>query len=254
MKCKNCGATLDEGALFCRKCGTAAPKAPEPAGKRYVRKNEFLSGVTGWITDRAEQIGKWCSGTFARVRNRFNGLKESKLFRNRRLLMLTGAGAALLLVLIIVIVCAASCKKPAKYRTTEELTDAVIDALDAGDGERLYRMSALSTKVLGEHTEIFGEGDTPKAVMQGYYKRLADEVNEKRAEIEEVDGALEGQLETTVITDTSIFETNRALGLDAAQYAEITGLLLEDEAFVTNIRIVAVELDGEWKLLVVYLY
>lgn len=255
MKCKNCGAPLDEGALFCRRCGTAAPKAPEATPKRIVKKkNNVLSGITGRITEYAERIGKWCSGAFARIRSGFNQLNETKLFRNRRLLMLTGAGAALLLVLIIVIVSAASCRKPVKYKTAEELTAAVIDALDTGDSEQLYRMSALSRKVLGEHTEIFGEGDTPEAVMQGYYGRMTDTVKAKRAAIEEVDGALTGQLETTVITDASIFETNRALGLDAAQYAEITGPLLEDDAFVTNVRIVAVELNGEWKLLVVYLY
>ena len=257
MKCKNCGAPLDEGALFCRRCGTAVPKAPEPAPKRIVKKkkkNGVLSGITDWVADRAGRIGKWCADVFDKVRNWLGGLKDSKLLQNRRLLMLTGAGAALLLVLIIIIASAASCKKTEKYKTPEELTAAVIDALDAGDGERLYKMSKLSHKVLGEHTELFGEGDTPEAVMQGYYQRMAEEVKEKRAAIEDTDGALTGQTETNIITDTSIYETNRALGLEAAQYAEITGPLLEDDAFVANVRIVAVELDGEWKLLVVYLY
>ena len=71
MKCKNCGATLDEGALFCRKCGTAVPQTPEPTQKkRLAFKLPDLSG----------------------------------LLKNRRLLVSLGAGLALLLVLIIVIV------------------------------------------------------------------------------------------------------------------------------------------------------
>jgi hypothetical protein len=253
MKCKNCGAPLDEGALFCRRCGTAAPKTPEPAGKRTVKMNAS-SGASDRIRDLAARTGAWFSGTFDTIRGRFGGLRDSKLFRNRRLLMLAGAGAALLLVLIIVIASAASCRKQAHYQTTEELTAAVIDALDAGDGNRLYKMSKLAHKTLGEHKEIFGEGSTPEAVMEGYYKRLTYEVNVRRAEIEDVDGALNGQLETRIVTDTSIYETNRALGLEATQYAEITGLLLEEDAFVANLRIVAVELDGEWRLLVVYIY
>ena len=95
MKCKNCGAPLDEGALFCRRCGTAAPKTPEPAGKRTVKMNAS-SGASDRIRDLAARTGAWFSGTFETIRGRFGGLRDSKLFRNRRLLMLAGAGAALL--------------------------------------------------------------------------------------------------------------------------------------------------------------
>ena len=44
------------------------------------------------------------------------------------------------------------------------------------------------------------------------------------------------------------------LGLEATQYAEITGPLTVNGEQVKNIHIVAVELNGEWKPLVVYLY
>ena len=157
-------------------------------------------------------------------------------------------------MLIVVIVCAVSCKKPVKYETPEKLTEAVIESLEKGDGKTLYEMTGLSHKVLGEHTELFGTGDTPEAVMQGYYERLAGDLSaELTAEYGE-GCRLEGETETTVVTDTTIFEANRALNLEAEKYAEITGPLSVNGESVANLRIVAVEMDGEWKLLVVYLY
>ena len=255
MKCKNCGATLDEGALFCRRCGTSVPQEPEPEPKRkHKAKKTALSGIKDRVFGWFGKVGKWFSGMFAQIRNRFARLKTAKPAQKRRFLLLSGACAALLVVLIVVIVCAASCKKPRKYETPEKLTEAVIETLEKGDGEALYEMTGLSVKVLGEHTELFGAGDTPEAVMRGYYERLAGDLfTELTAQYGE-GFRLEGETETTIVTDTTIFETNRALGLEAERYAEVTGPLTVNGESVTNLRIVAVELDGAWKLLAVYLY
>ena len=255
MKCKNCGATLDEGALFCRRCGTSVPQEPEPEPMRkHKAKKAVFSGITDRITGWFGKLGKWFSGTYAQIRNRFAGLKTAKPEQKRRFLLLSGACAALLVVLIVVIVCAVSCKKPVKYETPEQLTETVIETLEKGDGETLYNMAGLSHKVLGEHTELFGAGDTPEAVMQGYYERLAGDLHAGLTAEYGEGYRLEGETETTIVTDTAIFETNRALGLEAERYAEVTGPLYVGDAFVTNLRVVAVELDGEWKLLAVYLY
>lgn len=254
MKCKNCGAPLDEGALFCRRCGTAAPETPEPKQKELTISLPDLTDVKDRISGFFRGIGAWFSGLFQRIGNRLKGLKDTPFFQNKRLLMLTGAGAALLAVLIIVIACAASCKKSAAYKTPEDVTAAVVKALETGDGEKLYEMTKLSEQVLGAHTETFGAGDTPEAVMQGYYKRLAGDFSAQLAERYGRNAALEAQTESEIITDASIFEANRALGLEAAQYAEITGTLSVNGETATNIHIVAVDLDGEWKPLVVYLY
>lgn len=251
MKCKNCGATLDEGALYCRKCGTAVPQKPESKPKRAAgAKAGWLERVTALI----DGIRTWCVNAFAAGKGWVQNLGKSAFFRNRRLLMLTGAGAALLLVLIIVIASAASCKKTKTYKSPDEVTAAVLEALETGDGEKLYEMTELSVKVLGEHTEIFGEGNTPEEVMRGYYKRLADELYTALTEQHGKGFRLSGTFETTIITDAAIFETNRALGLEAAQYAEISGPLSVDEEIAKSIRIVAVELNGAWKPVVVYLY
>lgn len=254
MKCKNCGATLDEGALFCRRCGTSVPQEPEPNRIQRKPKKSALSGITDKVAGWFGKVGKWFSGTFAMIKNRFARLKTAKPAQKRRFLLMSCACAALLIVLIVVIACAASCNRGIKYETPEKLTEAIIETLEKGDGETLYNMAGLSHKVLGEHTELFGAGDTPEAVMQGYYKRLAGDLNsELTAEFGE-GYRLEGHTETTVVTDATIFETNRALGLEAERYAEVAGPLFVGDASVANLRVVAVELDGEWKLLAVYLY
>ena len=247
MKCKNCGATLDEGALFCRKCGTAVPEAPAPKrSARTTAKDRIVGFFTG--------VRDWCSAAIAKVGERISKLKDSGLLKKRRFLMMCGAALLLLIVLIVVIASAASCGKAKRYRTPDELTAAVVEALNAGDGKTLYEMSKLSEKALGVHTEIFGAGDSPETVMQRYYTRLAGDLEATLTERYGGEYRLEGQPETVIVNDTSIFETNRTLGLEAAQYAEITGPLSVNGEQVTNIRIVAVELDGEWKLIVVYLY
>jgi uncharacterized membrane protein YvbJ len=110
MKCKNCGFELDEGALFCRKCGTAAPAPEQSAAKKRGSRLPDLS----------------------------------KLLKNRRLLTVTGVGAAILIALILIL-CLATCgKTETRFQTADEAFAAAIDALKAGDGERLYAMTETS--------------------------------------------------------------------------------------------------------------
>lgn len=221
MKCKNCGAELDEGALFCRKCGTAAPAVPEKPEK----KASF-------------------------------GAALSNLLKNRRLLLCL-AGAVLLVVLIVVIVCASSCgKKTTHYDTPEAVFDAAICALEAGDGETLYEMTTLSEPLLGAHPETFGEGDFPEAVMRGYYDRLASGFRTRITEQFGENAVPVAQMTTETHTGSEIYETNRALGLEAEEYrsANVTFTVDGEPAANAEVYLVAVGLDGEWKLLVVYLY
>lgn len=222
MKCKNCGATLDEGALFCRKCGTAVPQAPEPAKKkRLTFKLPDLSG----------------------------------LLKNRRLLISLGVGAALLIVLIVVIVAVSSCKPSSThFETPEQVSDAVLDALRRGDGDALAKMAKVSEPFLGQHTEAFGDGEDAEAVMRGYYGRMADNVHGLLSEQFNSDAVLEADLDVDTLTGSSIFEENSTLDIDADAYTVHSGTLYVGDTELDNIQIVSARIDGEWKLIVVYLY
>ena len=61
------------------------------------------------------------------------------------------------------------------------------------------------------------------------------------------------EAEPRLLSGTDIFESNRALGVEAAQYAEIDGPLSVDGETVRYVRMVAAEINGEWKLIVLYL-
>lgn len=220
MKCRNCGAELDVGALFCRKCGTAVPEQPEKPKKKLALPKIDLSG----------------------------------LLKNKKLLMMLGAGALLLIVLAVVIVCASSCRKTERFESPDDVAQAVLTSLKKGDGKALADMAQLSAPLLGTHPEVFGEGGTPQAVMKGYYTRLAEGLQKTLTDRYGKDWRLDASLSTERVTDTSIFETNRALDIEASQFAVVSGPLTVDGEPVGTIRIVAAELDGEWRLLVVYIY
>ena len=174
MKCKNCGATLDEGALFCRKCGTAAPREPEPMPQKRVRQR----------SDGKSRIAEWFAKCFAWGKDRFERIRQARIWKNKRFLTVSGAALALLVVLIVVIVSAASCggKTRIVFETSDDVIAAAIEALEQGDGERLWKMTETSEQLLGAHPEVFGEGDSPEAVMQRYYVQLADDFYTRMAE------------------------------------------------------------------------
>ena len=217
MKCKNCGFELDEGALFCRKCGTAAPTPGEIEANKRGSKAPALR----------------------------------KLLKNRRFLTIAGIAAALLL--LILILCLTCCgKAKTGFSTADEAFDAALDALEAGDGERLFELTETSRAFLGTHPETFGEGDSPEAVMKGYYKRLANDFSALRKTYG-TDAAVEAQLETETLTGSAIFEANRALGVDAEEYAAAKGPLTINGETVGSVYLAAAKLDGEWKLIVLYL-
>lgn len=226
MNCRNCGAPLPPDARFCRKCGTDVLVSPPVMPKKSILQRP-MAAVWQWL--------------------------DKPIFHNKKALLLIGGGAALFVLLLILILSIASCA-PKKMKTPEAVADAVLETLEQGDGETLAKLAALSEPLMGQHPEIFGEGDTPKQIMRGYYDRLAGELYERLKAQYGKRFTLEGALTTNLLTDADIWEVNRALDLDALQYAELTGPLTVNGEAAANLRIVAVELNGEWKLLVVYLY
>lgn len=225
MKCKNCGAMLDEGALFCRKCGSAAPAAPEP--NRTILSRLHLSA--------------WKE----RIR---------RILKNKRLLMMIGAAAAILLVLILIIATAASCSaKKTDFASPEEVAAAAVKALEKGDGERLRTLAAVSEPLLGAHPEQFGEGDSPKAVMQGYYAGLSNDLYSLLIERYGKRASLDAETTTRILSGTDVFEANRALGIEAEEYAIVSGPLSVDGETIKDLYLVAANQSGRWKLIVLYL-
>ena len=246
MKCKNCGATLDEGALFCRKCGTAAPERTEPQ-KPERKTPAFIKRAA----DGLKQAGAWTAA-------RFSALKRAKVWKNKRFLLVCGVSLALLIALIVLIVSVASCgaKQKDAFKTSDELVAAAIDALERGDGQRLRTLASVSEPLLGLHPELYGEGDTPQAVMTGYYTRLADGFYERMYGRFGSGFRLETQTETQTKTGSEIFEANRSLGIEADEYISVSVTFSVDGEVVadTEAAIIAAHLDGEWKLIVLYLY
>ncbi len=322
MHCNNCGAPLDEGALFCRKCGTSVsettetspfsdvkPKEKSPFTDRKPRNKHrsadaepkektpspFADAEPKEKTPSpfadAEPKEKPLSSAEAepeeplilsneepeeplvlsetepeepKPERKPKRIKERKtpkqlrlpdlktLPKKTRLMLLGGAAALLLVILTVVIVSVVSCGKAQKFTSPDAVKDAVIDALNRGDGERLAALAKISAPFLGKHPETYGEGDTPEAVMRGYYGRTADDLRTKLVARFGPDYRLEGTIETKLLSGSEIFETNRALGLEAPQYAEMTGPLTVNGETVASLRIVAAELDGEWKLIAAY--
>ncbi len=225
MYCRNCGAPLPPDARFCRKCGTDVPAAPVVVPKRSFPK-KAIAAVKKWF--------------------------DRPIFHNKRALLSICGGAALLVLILILILSIASCR-PKKLRSADEVADAVIAALETGDGKALAKLASLSEPLTGQHPEIFGEGDTPHEVMQNYYRTLADE---RYAQWKAAYGkgfTLVPQLETAVYSGTDVFEINRALDIDAERYAVLSGTLSVGDAFAANISMTVVEWQGEWRLLVLYL-
>lgn len=218
MNCQNCGAPLPEGAKFCKKCGTEVPEqAKEP---RVIR---FFAGL-------------W-----------------EKLSGNRTLLYAITGGLLLLTVALIVVIGAVSCSHHT-LKTPEDVADAVVTALEKGDGDALCALAKTAEPLLGRHPEQFGEGDTPEAVMLSYYRTLAGDLRNRLTQDFGKGFALEAQLTSELVTGSGVFEPNRALNVEAEQYAVLTGPLTVDGGEVGTLRLVAVLLNGEWKLLIVYVY
>ena len=226
MNCRNCGAPIEPGANFCRKCGTDVPRTPEQKPRVSIRS----------LYERYLQ----------------------PLLKNKRLMMIVGGAAALLLVLILILSIASCADK--KLRTPDEVANAVLRALEDGDGDTLLKMASLSEEVCGAHPELFGEGKNAHAVMQNYYRTLAGSHYAQWKETYGKRFSLDAQLETELLTlsplysGTSLYEINRALEIDATQYAVISGPLSINGEPVGTISMTAVEWDGEWQLLIVYVY
>lgn len=224
MNCRNCGAPLDEGAQFCRKCGTGVAAVPDEKTR----------------PDKAAP-----SAFFANLWTKITG--------SRMLLYPIAGGVLLLTVALILVLSVVSCSHKA-LKTPEDVADAVVSALQKGDGDALASLAKTSAPFLGRHTELFGEGDSPEAVMKQYYRTLADELCSRLRETYGKDFLLEAQLEAEIASDTAVFEPNRALEIEAEQYAVLTGPLTVSGDTVGTLRFAAALLNGEWKLLIVYVY
>lgn len=261
MICRNCGAQIAEGSLFCRKCGTSVTAAEEQKPEQNVfqdlkpsgRKRRTVKQQNALRQQPKREIHAGSAQTDPVGQENADKQRHRSLNKRGRFLLI-GAAVLLLAVFVIVIVAVTSCKKPERFTSPEAVKDAVVSALERGNGKRLSELAKLSEPVLGRHPETYGDGDTPEAVMRGYYDRMAGDLKNRLTEQYGKNYRLESATETRIITGTEIFEPNRALDLDAAQYAEITGTLTVEGETVANIRIVAAEQGGEWKLLVVYIY
>ena len=274
MKCRHCGAELDEGARFCRFCGTEIPTEPE-----FILASEPELDIEPELTPEPEPVPESESDLFTEETTDIP-LPESdqtiafdeaaqteqqpkKRIRLRlpkplsrvtpRFLIFCGISALLLVALLVVILSTVSCSAKDRFDSPEAVQNAVIAALERGDGDRLYTLAETSVPVLGEHPERFGEGRTPQAVMKHYYRALAEDFHDRVASQYGKNFRLEFPAETSIQTGGDIFEANRALGIDAAQYAVISGTLFVDSNSVGTISMTAAEIDGEWKLLALYL-
>lgn len=253
--CNNCGAELDEGAQFCRKCGTPITQNPQQAihaaaichscGAELDEGAQFCRACGAQVTPQPEHAPK------KPILRRMH-LRLPKL--NRRLLAVIGICVLLLAVLIAVIVSIASCSRTSGFSSTDELQQAVIAALEKGDGDRLRALAKTAEPLLGQHPEVYGKGNTPKAVMQNYYRTLAESLKTRITEQYGKGFRLEFPSDTKILTGAEIYETNRALDVDAPQYAVISGTLFVENHSVGTLSMTAAEIDGEWKLLVVYIY
>jgi hypothetical protein len=136
----------------------------------------------------------------------------------------------------------------------DEVFDAAIEALVNGDGDRLYEMTKTSEAFLGAHPETFGAGDSPAAVMKTYYADLAGAFRSELTETYGTGFELVPQIQTETLSGSAIFEANRALGIEAEEYATGSGSLSVNGAPVKDVYLVAAKLGGEWRLIVVYLY
>lgn len=305
MNCKNCGAPLDEGALFCRKCGTSVDETREPSPfsdlkpkkKRFAsqratqekapspfldlkpdkKKGDVLRDADPFPTQETSPESEHVTPPRPhsepksepepdkapkRIRERKAPGKRKlpelpkfgKLPKKSRTALLIGVAALVLIVLTVVIVSAVSCGKKERFDSPEALKDAVVEALERGDGGRLAALAKISAPFFGRHPETFGEGETPEAVMRGYYDRTANEFRAKLTERFGPGCSPKADTDTWILSGSEIFETNRALGLEAPQYAEMTGPLTVNGEAVASLRIVGAELDGAWVLIAVYVY
>ncbi len=238
MNCKNCGAPLPDGARFCKKCGTEAP-TEQPVVRR-----------SGWTAKLNEGFGRIAASV-----KKFFSLP---VFHDTKKLMMIGGGIAALILVLILILSIASCSRQ-KLRTPDDVQNAVLEALESGDGDALCALASLSEEICGAHPEVFGEGKDAHAVMLNYYRTLAGSHQTQWKETYGKRFRLEAQTETELLTlspidsGSELYEINRALNIDATQYAKITGPVLIDGETVADLAITAVEWDGEWRLLVVYL-
>ena len=171
--------------------------------------------------------------------------------KKRKYLLLGGIAAGLLLTIVIVLV--VCCGRKASFKTTNDLMNAVVNALKAGDGERLLEMTELSEKFIEANPQVLGEGDSPHDVMKAYYASLAGTFAARLRMSCGEDYTLMPWFESVERTGTDAEIGNLVYGLDAEEYMEKYGFFTVDGEVVADAYIVMAKLNGRWRLIVVTL-
>ena len=65
--------------------------------------------------------------------------------------------------------------------------------------------------------------------------------------------SLDAETTTRILSGTDVFEANRALGIEAEEYAIVSGPLSVDGETIKDLYLVAANQSGRWKLIVLYL-
>ena len=160
------------------------------------------------------------------------------------------AAAVLLTAVIVLVVC---CGRKAGFKTTNDLMNAVVEALKAGDGERLLEMTELSEKFVEANPNTFGRGDTPDAVMKAYYADLAGPFAARLKASYGEGYNLLPWFKSIERTGTDAEIGNLTYGLDAEEYEEKYGFLTVDGEVVADAYLMMAKLNGRWRLIVVTL-
>lgn len=177
--------------------------------------------------------------------------ERSRRERRRSMLFLGGIAVALLVTIVIVIVIC--CGRKVGFKTTNDLMNAVVEALKAGDDERLLEMTELSEMFIEANPLTFGRGDAPDAVMKTYYTDLAGTFAARLKASYGEDYTLLPWFESIERTGTDAEAGNLAYGLDAEEYEEKYGFFTVDGEVIADAYIMMAKLNGRWRLIVVTL-
>ena len=176
---------------------------------------------------------------------------KSRRERRRSMLFLGGIAAALPVAIVIVIV--VCCGRKVGFKTTNDLMNAVVEALKADDGQRLLEMTELSEKFLESNPGLFGESDSPEDIMRTYYADLAGPFAARLKAAYGEDCDFMPWFESIERTETDAETGNLAFGLEAEEYMEKYGFFTVDGEVVADAYIVMAKLNGRWRLIVVTL-
>ena len=169
----------------------------------------------------------------------------------QKYLLLGGIAVALLGTVVILLVL--FCGRRTSFKTTSELSFAAAEALQAGDDQRLFKMTELSEKFLESNPGLLGEGDLPEDIMRTYYAGLAGPFSARLRAAYGENCYLMPWFESIERTGTDAETGNLAFGLEAEEYMEKYGFFTVDGEVVADAYIMMAKLNGRWKLIIVTL-